>query len=201
MWSLAGNRARTRVVLIGSAAEYGPVRPEENPIPESRFLNPVSVYGLSKAWQSQLLALYAGRGVDVLCARVFNLYGPGVSEGLFAGRLQRRIEDILAGRQTLVEVGPLSAIRDYLSTAEAARLLLMIAELGLAGEVYHLASGVPVAMEEFLRRQLILHGLDQSIVRTAADFSNHRGYDVPMIYADMRKTKALGMQKEKNGEA
>ena len=48
-----------RILLVGSAAEYGAIRPEENPIREDHALNPVSIYGLSKAWQTQLAGLYA----------------------------------------------------------------------------------------------------------------------------------------------
>ena len=36
-----------RVVLVGSAAEYGAVDPQENPLREDRRLAPVSTYGLT----------------------------------------------------------------------------------------------------------------------------------------------------------
>jgi len=39
---------QTRILLVGSAAEYGVVRSEENPIREDRALAPVSIYGLTK---------------------------------------------------------------------------------------------------------------------------------------------------------
>jgi nucleoside-diphosphate-sugar epimerase len=118
---------QTRVVLIGSAAEYGVVHPDENPVREDRVLRPVSVYGMTKAWQTQLAGLYAARGVDVAVARVFNLEGPGMSERLFVGRLQKQIQEVLAGSRQVIELGPLDATRDYLSTAEAAEQLLAIA--------------------------------------------------------------------------
>ena len=52
----------TRVLLIGSAAEYGVIEPDENPISEDHALNPVSVYGLTKVWQTQLAGFYAKHG-------------------------------------------------------------------------------------------------------------------------------------------
>ena len=186
------NSLKTRVVMIGSAAEYGVVKPEENPISEDHALFPVSIYGVSKAWQTQLLGLYAGRGVDVLCARIFNLCGHGVSKKLFAGRLQWLIQEISTGRKNVIEIGSLSAIRDYVLMDEAARQLVNISNYGDAGEVYHVGSGIPISMDEFLQIQLQSHGLDQSIVRVSPEFSNRHGYDVPMIFANMEKTKALG---------
>ena len=182
---------RTRVLVVGSAAEYGVVRSEENPIREDRILTPVSVYGLTKAWQTQLAGLYATRGVDVVVARIFNLAGPGLSERLFIGRLQKQIEEVLAGQKSAIELGPLSAIRDYVSTSEAADQILAIATRADAGRVYHVASGIPVTMRAILARYLTSNGLEASIVREEAGLSNRSGYDVPLIYADVSSTSQL----------
>jgi len=188
---VVSRRLATRVVLIGSAAEYGIVLPEENPVPETRLLRPVSLYGVSKAWQTHLVGLYQSRGVDVLCARIFNLWGPGISDSLFAGRLQNQIKQVLAKHKAEIELGLLAAVRDYVSVDEAAAQLVSIATSGNSGEVYHVASGKPVTMRELTMRALSAHGLDFSIVREASNLSNRTGYDVPVIYADMNKTSSL----------
>ena len=181
----------TRVILIGSAAEYGVVRMDENPVRVTRVLAPVSVYGVSKAWQTQLVGHFSSQGLDVICARVFNLIGPGVSGRLFAGRLQNQIDEVLAEKKSVIEIGSLTAIRDYISTGDAATQLLAIATHGRSGEIYHVASGEPVSMREMLMRQLEKFKLDPSIVRESSGLSNHTGYDVPVIFADMTKTKQL----------
>ncbi|NIF76623.1 NAD(P)-dependent oxidoreductase [Paraburkholderia sp. Cy-641] len=180
-----------RVILAGSAAEYGIVRPEENPVSEARVLNPVSVYGLTKAWQTQLAYLYAARGVDVIVARIFNLEGSGLSERLFAGRILRQIEGILQGQRSTIEVGSLGATRDYLKLDEAAEQIAAVLACGRAGEVYHIASGKPVTMRALLERNLDEHGIDVGMVREASNLSNKVGYDVPAIYADVTKTTTL----------
>lgn len=189
-WSLH-RKSKMRVVLIGSAAEYGFVLPEANPVREDHVLNPVTVYGLSKAWQTQLSGLYTRRGVDVVCARIFNLYGPGVSEDLFAGQLHKQIKDISSGRRSIIEVGSLAAVRDYISTEDAAAQLLSIATRAESGGIYHIASGVPVLMRDFLIRQLKLNGLDPTIVRETAERTGSDALDVPIIYADLSKTRRL----------
>ena len=182
---------QTRVLLIGSAAEYGVIQQNENPVREDHVLNPVSIYGLTKAWQTQLAGLYESLGVDVLVARVFNLDGPKISERLFIGRIQKQIEDILAGQKVSIEVGPLSAIRDYVSTAEAANQIMAIVTYGKVGQVYHVGSGIPIKMRDILKRYLTRHNLDISIVKEASDLTNRMGYDAPVIYADMTKTMQL----------
>lgn len=183
--------SRMRVLLVGSAAEYGAVRPEENPIREDHVLNPVSIYGLSKAWQTQLAGLYSSRGVDVVVARVFNLDGPGLTERLFIGRLQKQINEVLAGRKSVIEIGSLSATRDYLTTAEAADQILSIAEHAESGRVYHVASGIPVTMRDVLVHYLAINKLDISIVRESSELTRRTGYDVPVIYADTTNTRQL----------
>jgi GDP-4-dehydro-6-deoxy-D-mannose reductase len=180
-----------RMLLVGSAAEYGVVQPEENPIREDHALNPVSIYGLSKAWQTQLAGLYASQGVDVVVARVFNLNGKGLSERLFIGRLQKQIDEVLAGRKSVIELGSLSATRDYLTLDEAAEQMLAIAEYGDSGRVYHVASGEAITMRELLNHYLTINKLDASIVQESAALTNRSGYDVPVIYADVTNTLQL----------
>ena len=180
-----------RILLVGSAAEYGVIQPQENPIKEEHALNPVSIYGLTKAWQTQLAMLYASQDMDVVVARVFNLSGEGLSDRLFVGRLQKQIDDVLMGIKSTIELGPLSATRDYLSLEEAAEQILAIAEHGSSGHIYHVASGIPVTMRELLNHHLFINNLDASIVHESPALTNRTGYDVPVIYADISKTLQL----------
>jgi len=189
-----------RVVLVGSAAEYGPVAADENPVGEDHVLRPVSIYGITKAWQTELAYLHASRGANVVVARIFNLTGPHLSERLFVGRLHKQIEEIRRGERTRIEVGPLSAVRDYLPIDEAVKQLLAIADFGEAGKVYHVASGQPVTMRELLVRELAAYGLHESIVVEGVGLTNRRGYDVPSIYADIAKTAALLRKRETHAE-
>jgi nucleoside-diphosphate-sugar epimerase len=189
-----------RVVLVGSAAEYGAVTADENPISEDHVLRPVSIYGITKAWQTELAYLHASRGTDVVVARIFNLTGPQLSERLFVGRLHKQIEELRRGERTRIEVGPLSAIRDYLPINDAVTQLLAIADFGEPGKVYHVASGRPVTMRELLARELAAHGLHESVVVEGAGLTNRRGYDVPVIYADIAKTAALLKKREAHAE-
>jgi GDP-4-dehydro-6-deoxy-D-mannose reductase len=180
-----------RVVLAGSAAEYGAVEPHENPISPDRALKPVSVYGLTKSWQTAFGLFSASRGADVVIARIFNLHGEGLSGSLFAGRLVAKIAAVKAGESPFIQLGNLSAARDYIGIPEAAAQIKTVCEKGLSGEVYHIASGVPVTMREISDRILREHGLDEGLLHSDEKHSNHVGYDVPVIYADIGKTLRL----------
>ena len=135
--------------------------------------------------------MYAHRGLDVVVARIFNLWGAGLSSQLFAGRVDQQVRDVLAGKQARISVGSLSAIRDYISLAQAAEQIAAIAERGKSGQVYHVASGHPVSMRDLLIKRLTMDGLDYQIVDESQSNSSRVGYDVPAIYADISKTTAL----------
>jgi len=189
--AILGEGLSTRVVLIASAAEYGRVAPQDSPIPESRVLAPVSVYGFSKATQTLLATHYASqRRADVVVARLFNLFAEGMSTRLFVGRMQLQIREYLRGERQRIETGNLDSERDYINVAEAVNQLRLIADDGCSGQIYHVASGRPVRMRELLARMLSEAGLDMNIV---VDGSSHvgPGYDVPLIYANMDKTRSL----------
>lgn len=188
---LEKNSRHTRVVLIGSASEYGVVRPDENPLSESRCLAPVTAYAMTKAWQTLLMGVFVQRGLDVVVARMFNLDGPGLTDKLFVGRLQKLIIAYKAGEIDRIKLGQLSAVRDYVSFPDAAAQIQAIALHGKAGNIYHVASGVPVTIREVLRRYLEQHGLDESCVQEGLENTNRRGYDVPVIYADISRTEQL----------
>lgn len=188
---IAATRSQCRLVLMGSAAEYGHVPAQDNPITERQLLRPMTVYGLTKAWQTQLGLLHATQGADVVVARLFNLRANGVSDRLFVGRVQRQIAAVLAGSCSSIEVGSLEAIRDYVCAAEAVEQILAIADCGTAGKAYNVGSGNPVRMRDLLSAMLAEHGLDMTIVKENSPTSSHRGYDVPIAYADMTATRQV----------
>ena len=182
----------TRVILIGSAAEYGIVSPNENPIKENRALCPVTVYGLSKAFQTQLGIYFAqNSNIEILIARMFNLQAPGLSEQLFIGRMEKQITAFLRGEIKEIVAGNLDSQRDYISVDKAIEQLNMIAKKGKSGEVYHIASGQPIKMKELLHKMLLDARIDPSKIKEDIGAIGKIDYDVPVIYADMTKTNKL----------
>ena len=180
-----------RLILIGSAAEYGRVEPDDNPIHETRALAPVSVYGFSKATQTLLASHYASeRGTDVVVARLFNLFAPAMSTRLFVGRMQAQIEECKRGGRELIEAGNLDSERDYISVTDAFLQLQLIAQRGNIGAVYHVASGRPIRMRDVLARILDEAGLNMRRVVEGKPVAG-QGYDAPVIYADVTRTQAL----------
>ena len=190
--SLLDACVEARVVLFGSAAEYGLVDPEDNPIKESQSLRPVSIYGLTKVIQTQFAYFYAHtHGVDAVVARVFNLLMPGLSDRLFIGRVEQMIRKIKAGEAVTMELGNLESYRDYVTGSQALDQVARIASRGIAGEAYNVGSGEPKKIHDVLEHMLSEAGLDWFVVKEQSSGLQRSGYDVPVIYADLSKTNAL----------
>jgi GDP-4-dehydro-6-deoxy-D-mannose reductase len=180
---------QARVLLVGSAAEYGLVLPEHNPVPETHAPAPVSIYGLSKLMQAELMAFYhRAYGLPVLLARAFNLVGPGLSPSLLPGRLEREIQRVKSGEATHVELGALQGQRDFLSVHAAAAAYARILEHGQPGQIYNVGSGRPTELRAFVMSQLAAAGLPESALREGSVVGSNRGFS---IWADVSKLEAL----------
>ncbi len=133
-------RKPIRVILAGSAAELGPVDARHLPVGEDYLADPAGAYGRSK-----LLATRSGMAerppLEVICARIFNVIGPGLPAtqafGAFAARLAEPGPDPLD-----MPVGRLDTRRDFVDVRDVARALLALALHGGAGQIYHVGMGV-----------------------------------------------------------
>jgi GDP-4-dehydro-6-deoxy-D-mannose reductase len=189
---VADRSPATRVVVTGSAAEYGVVTADSNPVREDHPTRPHTVYGVTKLLQTDVSLFHHRRfGVNVMVARVFNLLGPGASPRLLVGSVEQQIHRVLDGSSECVTVGNLDGVRDYLAPAHAAAALLTLMRLGQPGEIYNVGSGVPVRVRDVLDAMLAEAGLSGCPVRVEAAPA-HRSHDVPVIYADVDKLRRLG---------
>lgn len=180
-------RARGAKLLFASSAEvYGEVPESEQPIVESRSLQPRSPYALTKA-AAELLALRDGATV----VRAFNLVGPGQAPAFalpsFAEQLARLQTAPTAER--VLRVGNLAARRDFVHVDDAIDGLLLLLGAPRPGEVFNLASGVAYSIQEALDGLIAVSGLE---VRLETDPGRFRPVDVAVLRGDARRLRALG---------
>ncbi len=181
----AGSDSVQRVLLVGSAAEYGV--PEKNPITEDHPLRPVNAYGLSKVYQSELAEFYhRTRNAPVVVARTFNIYGPGAPRSLAVGNWQAQIDAAQDG--DTIRVGNLETFRDYLHVDEVARDYWTLLEWAKPGEVYNVCSGRAVRMRDLLARMVEESGKE---LRVDVDESRYGGGGVAEVRGERSKTQTL----------
>lgn len=182
---------RCRILLIGSASEYGAISQSDNPVNENYPLSPVSIYGVTKSFQTSLMKYYCKvRGMEIVMARPFNLFGRGLSNRLFVGRLYQQIREYKNGTSARIIVGNLDARRDYIEVGEAVKDYKLIMEKGISGEIYNVGSGKSISLRELLER--VLHENDLSIaVVEEKPRDDALKLDIKEIYADTTKIQSL----------
>ena len=174
---------RPRVLVVGSAEEYGLCRPEDLPLREDASLRPLSPYAVSKVAQSFLALQYTLSGrVETVRTRTFNHTGPGRGEAFAESSFARQLAEIEAGRRPpVIDVGNLEAVRDFSDVRDVVRAYWLLLEKGRAGEVYNVCSGQGVRLRDMLDRLITLSGLD---VEVRLDPARLRPSDIPEMVGD-----------------
>ena len=178
----------SKILLIGSSEEYGKLSSEYMPLNEQTPLNPETPYGSSKASISLLFKQYYYKyKLPVVMARSFNHIGAGQALGFVTSDFAKQIAEIEKGKkEPLISVGNLEARRDFTSVSDVVRAYLLLAEKGVPGEVYNVASGRAFAIQEILD---ILLAKAKIKIEVTRDTSKMRPSDVPLMYGDNTKLK------------
>ena len=124
-----------RVVLLGSAAEYG--NSPDHGSSETDKLIPLSDYGRAKVAQFETACRFAQDGLDVITARLFNPIGPGQRSHLFAAALFQRIR--LGEHPVRIHSG--NHTRDWTDVRDVARALVVLAESPRPPDVVNICTG------------------------------------------------------------
>lgn len=137
-----------RVVVVGSAAEYGDLGP--GLIPEAAPEKPVTEYGEAKLARTRLALEARRRGRPVLVVRPFNIIGPGMSGHLAPARFALSALDIIRTGARELTVGDLATVRDYLDVAEVAQALWALCRAEPSEDIVNICSGQPTRIGDLL---------------------------------------------------
>ena len=176
--------SRAMLIYPSSAGVYG-VK-EDAPIKESDSLNPISPYGYHKRIAEELLESYSKNyGIRVAVIRYFSIYGPGLTKQLLWDASMK----FRAAKDGLVEFwGTGEETRDWISSADAAELMVAVAKTTKLFTVLNGATGVRVSVRETLELLRSALGSDTKIA-----FNNIvRDGDPRFYHADISQALALG---------
>ncbi len=178
---------RVRVLVVGSAEQYGVHPAADYPIAETALQEPLNVYAASKAAQ-ELIALQIARssGLHVICTRSFNHSGFGHGpQYLFPAFVERA--RVLPRRGGTMVMGNGAPIRDYLHVADVVAAYDCLLESGAPGEAYNVSSGQGTSVRRIAERVLKRLGVDAEI---SVDPALVRASDPPMLIGDNSKLRA-----------
>jgi GDP-4-dehydro-6-deoxy-D-mannose reductase len=180
-------RPARRILVVGSAEQYGAHPAADHPLDETAVQRPISIYGASKGCQ-ELIALQFFRGAKtpVICTRSFNHSGVGQPPNYLIPALVSRALDVRRAGGAL-RIGNGTPTRDFLHVADVVRAYILLLERGAPGEVYNVSSGRGVTITDLARLVLKRAG-------ATADISNDpalmRPVDTPILVGDNAKLRS-----------
>jgi len=178
--------SQARVLLVGSADEYGTVAPEHLPLTESTEVNPESPYALAKSIQHQYGRMFARLyGVDAVMTRSFNHTGPGQRDAFVLSNFARQVAEIRRGRHApVIDVGNLEVRRDFLDVRDVCDAYVVLLKRGRSGETYNVCSGRSYRIRDLLDQLCALAGV---AVKIHVDQARLRPVDMPELRGDPAK--------------
>lgn len=185
-----------RFVYFSSAAVYG--NPVSLPIKETDVCVPISVYGIGKLTNEQIISAYSEYfGVDAYILRIFSAYGVGLKKQLFfdlASKIQKAVFD---GSREVKLFGTGNETRDFIhgsDIAEAAYLIGFCADMKDVDmvKIYNLGSGIETSIRAASEKMLKVSGYDD-LVRLAFNMQD-RPMDPKFWRADINKLEKLGFK-------
>jgi GDP-4-dehydro-6-deoxy-D-mannose reductase len=184
---------KPRVLLAGSAAEYGPVAAAMQPVREDVACRPNTAYGASKLAQTNHALIAASRGLPVVVARLFNPIGAGMPKSLALGSFAHQIAS-MGTRGGVLATGDLDVMRDFMDIRVAAKLLVDLALASDAGEeVVNICTGSGQRLLDLTQRLIAVSGVQ---VELRHDESRRGNSDVRAFVGDPSRLKALGLHVE-----
>ncbi len=157
----------TRLVHLGSAAEYGLAEPGV-PVAESAPPRPAAVYGATKLAGTRLVELGRASGLDAVVLRVFNPVGAGAPGSGLPGRLAAELRRALADGSD-VRLGSLDAVRDFVDARDvAAAVLAAAAAAARPHPVLNIAGGVGVPARTLVKELITISGYAGTVHEDAA---------------------------------
>ncbi|MBI5836745.1 MAG: NAD-dependent epimerase/dehydratase family protein [Candidatus Eisenbacteria bacterium] len=178
-----------RVLVPGSAAEYGLFPESELPIPEDRVPHPAGAYGYAKLAECSLaLQAPAKLGVPAFVARVFNPVGPGQGTRFVCGSLAAQFARMRATGVAPLRLGPLTPQRDFIDVSDAAEALRLLLGRARPGEAYNVGTGRGTRVADVLEVFQELTGLRPPPGAPAPPAASHEAAEHSV--ADIGKLRA-----------
>ena len=177
---------RARILVVGSAAEYGPGA--SLPVTEESVCDPRGAYGISK-YSATLAAIDCVRryGMHVVVARPFNVVGAGMPSSVVLGAvLTRAMRALAQDREPVVRVGNAHTERDFLAVEDLVDGCVDLLQRASPGEIFNLCSGEPRCVADLIRDLL---AFAPSAVRVESDPTLRRLEDLPSFYGSFDKAR------------
>lgn len=185
-----------KILITGSAEEYGIVDKIDLPMAEDTPLRPIQPYAVSKIAQDFLgYQYYLAYKLNVIRVRPFNHIGPRQRPDFVVADFCNQVAQIKRSeKEPVVRVGNLEVKRDFTDVRDMVRAYYLALEKGQSGEVYNLGSGKSYSIRWVLDQLISLSGVN---IKVEVEEKRLRPIDIPETICDYSKfKKATGWEPE-----
>jgi nucleoside-diphosphate-sugar epimerase len=174
-----------RFILSSSAAVYG--QQDALPIKEEAQPNPDSPYAISKlAAELYTETYYRNYGLETVCLRYFNVYGPRQTNGPYAAVITAFIDHLTRNKPPII-YGDGEQTRDFINAKDVVDANILAMEKNCGGEIFNIATGSQLTMNKLFEILQILIGKRQ--IRPIYD--KPRPFDIRQSCGDISKANRI----------
>ena len=183
--SCVKTKSQAKILIVGSADEYGNVDPKDLPIVEDTPLAPPSPYAVSKVAQDLLgLQFFLHHNLNIVRVRPFNHIGPRQSPHFVVCAFASQIADLETKGGGEIKVGNLETWREFTDVRDMVRAYFLALEKAKIGSVYNIGTGKPIKIAQILK---ILLSFSRVKIKVVVDKKLYRPVDIVKIYCDSSK--------------
>lgn len=146
-----------RFIQASSASVYGDT--ERLPIVEDSPFKPISPYAVSElAAESYARAFHKAYGLEAVCLRYFNVYGPRQSYSPYTGAITIFMNQLL-NSEPITIFGDGEQTRDFVYVEDVASAnMLALARKDAVGEVFNIATGAATSVNVLVKTLMRIVG-------------------------------------------
>lgn len=183
---------RPKIMVFSSGTTYGDSH-QGRSLSETAYLRPKDPYSVSKYSLEMFARLYANTyGMQIVIIRLANTTGPGQLTTFSIPNFASQIAKIEAGlAPPIIQVGNLSARRDFLDVRDCMRAIQLVMKKGKAGEAYNVASGKTRSLEDALKIMLVLSKFGKRRINIKSTSSLIPKDEIREIQLSTRKLRRL----------
>ena len=178
------NKINPLIIICSTSEVYGKVSKKDIPIKETKNINPVNPYSVSKAFQDLLSQSYfKSYGLKIIITRMFS-YTNARRNDLFQTTFANQIANIERGKKKILIHGNLNSVRNIIDINDAMEAYWLAAKRGKIGEIYNISGKKVITVGNYLKE---LKKLSYVKIKSKIDKKLLRPVDVTLQIANTKK--------------